>query len=94
MFNISEHLTVVSENPYTALRRVHVSRELTELAEEYLATLGTSLSETARKYRLHKRGTSGYSCGVGYATFDADFIGGNGNGRAERAFREWLDNNA
>ena len=78
------HAKQVSENPMSGLRRYHIS---SEDALIILGWLGYDMSQI-RSYRGHKSGGFGFSTGCGYAIFDADLLGGNGDGTAERRFED------
>lgn len=41
-----------------------------------------------RSFRKHKDGGFGFSTGGGYAIFDSDLLGGNGDGTAENQFED------
>lgn len=83
---------VTYQNPITGLRTIELDREATRIVIEWHAKHGRDVFDVARRpgmqRRLTKRGRLAFKCGGGYAVIDADLLGGNGDGRAERAFNE------
>lgn len=74
----------VTEHPLTGMRRYHVKPDDARIILDWL---GHDRSQV-RSYRAHKSGGFGFSTGCGYAIFDADLLGGNGDGTAERRFEQ------
>lgn len=74
----------VSENPMTGAQRWKVSPEA---AFTIMSWLDGDTSKI-RSYRAHKDGGFGFTTGIGYAIFDDDLLGGNGDGRTEKRFHE------
>lgn len=72
----------VSEDPTSGRIRWHVKRED---VWTILSFLDHDTSKI-RAFRRHKNGGFGFSTGGGYAIFDSDLLGGNGDGSAERRF--------
>lgn len=77
-------IKAVSEDPTSGRIRWHVKRED---AWTILSFLDHDTSKI-RGYRSHKSGGFGFSTGCGYAIFDDDLLGGNGDGTAERRFED------
>lgn len=77
-------IKAVSEDPTSGRIRWHVKREDAWTILSFLDH-GTS---KIRGYRSHKSGGFGFSTGCGYAIFDDDLLGGNGDGKAERRFEQ------
>ena len=78
------NIKAVSEDPTSGRIRWHVKRED---AWTILSFLDHDTSKI-RGYRRHKSGGFGFSTGCGYAIFDDDLLGGNGDGTAERRFED------
>lgn len=76
------------ENKHSGLRTVAIPAEGWEIVRAWLESKGLDPKDTVRNYRLNKAGQHTFHCGVGYAVFDADVLGGVGDGKAERAFRD------
>lgn len=92
MARIDKHFKVIYENRMTGGQTVELSPPLGEAVREYLyETTGELFEDVARRGRVNKRGRMTYHCGVGYATFDSDCLGGTGDGLKERDFRDWCD---
>lgn len=74
-----------SVNKFTGAQRWRLNKGDTLTFLEY--TNGdTSMVRGCKGVR--KDGTIHFTTGVGYAIFDADLLGGNGDGAAERAFND------
>jgi len=70
-----------SVNPQSGVTRWRINAKDTALlvAQEWFDVSGVRGSRGVRK-----DGTLHFTTGVGYAIIDADLLGGNGDGRAER----------
>ena len=77
-------MRVTYENQYTALRTIELTPQESWAVDNFL---GGKLAETARGYRVNKRGLVTFKCGVGYDVIDADLLGGDGTGRTHRRFQ-------
>lgn len=88
--NRNAHVTY--QNPTTGLRTITLNKEATRIVTEWHASHGRDVFDVARRpgmrRQLRKGGRLAFKCGGGYAIFDADLLGGNGDGRAERAFND------
>lgn len=84
---------VIYVNPVTGLQTMQLSREATRAVAEWHASHGRDVLDIARRPGMRRamprNGRLSFKCGGGYAIFDADLLGGNGDGSAERAFEEW-----
>ena len=74
----------VSEDPTSGRIRWHVKREDARIILDWLDDDFSKI----RAHRSHKSGGFGFSTGCGYAIFDADLLGGNGDGTTERRFEQ------
>ena len=74
-----------SVDPMTGRQRWRLNRRDAATLLEYLEG-DTSRIRGSRGVR--KDGTIHFTTGCGYAIMDADLLGGNGDGRAERAFND------
>ena len=71
-----------SRDPQSGVTRWRISAKDTALlvAQEWF-----DVSRVRGSRGVRKGGTLHFTTGVGYAIIDADLLGGNGDGRAERA---------
>ena len=77
---------VTYENQFTGLRTVELSHEAERVVRDWLQGRGLELEDVARRPRRNKRGHFTFATGCGYAVVDADLLGGDGSGAAEREF--------
>ena len=73
----------VSTNPTSGYMRWHVKPEDAGIIIHWLQDV-----KKIRSFREHKNGGFGFGTGCGYAIFDADLLGGNGDGTTERRFED------
>ena len=80
---------LLSENPYTALRRWAILDMQYDRLNKVYEDLGLDeLKYYMRNYRhSDRKGTHNFSTGGGYSIFDADLLGGNADGRVLEAFK-------
>lgn len=80
---------LLSENPYTALRRWAILGMQYDRLNKVYEDLGLDeLKYYMRNYRhSDRKGTHNFSTGGGYSIFDADLLGGNADGRVLEAFK-------
>lgn len=78
-------MRITYENIYTGLRTFELSPIESQAVDTFL---GGKLAQTARSYRINKRGLVTFKGGLGYEVVDADLLGGDGTGRAHKAFRD------
>lgn len=78
------HVKHLREDPNTGRSRWKVPAQYAGLFWDFL----DGDYSKVRAFRAHKDGGFGFSTGCGYAIFDADLLGGNGDGKAERRFTE------
>lgn len=81
---------LLSENPYTALRRWAITDSQYERLNSVYKDLGLGeLKDYMRNYRhSDRKGTHNFSTGCGYSIFDSDLLGGNMDGRVLSAFKD------
>lgn len=79
-------IKVISENPTSGARRWEVPVNHVFTIESWLEGQGKTLGDAVRGIRYRKNGSFSFVTGGGYAIFDADLLGGNGDGRAESKF--------
>lgn len=80
---------LLSENPYTALRRWAILDTQYDRLNSVYKDLGFGeLKEYMRNYRhSDRKGTHNFSTGCGYSIFGADLLGGAADGRVLEAFK-------
>jgi len=80
---------LLSENPYTALRRWAILDTQYDRLNSVYKDLGFGeLKEYMRNYRhSDRKGTHNFSTGCGYSIFDSDLLGGDMDGRVLAAFK-------
>ena len=78
-------MRVTYENPHTGLRTFELSPIESQAVDTFL---GGKLAQTARGYRINKRGLATFKGGLGYAVIDTDLLGGDGTGRTHKAFND------
>ena len=78
------HAKRTNVQPHSGLQRWKISKTDAPIILDWL---GHDRSQI-RSYRAHKDGGFGFSTGCGYAIFDSDLLGGNGDGTAERRFEQ------
>ena len=82
----------ISENPTSGAQRWEMSKDMEQEVEAWLEEeYGQTIEETVRYYR-RTQGRVRFTTVIGYAILDADVLGGDGSGKAERKFQE--DRNA
>ena len=81
---------LLSENPYTALRRWAILDMQYDRLNAVYEDLGLEeLKYYMRNYRhSDRKGTHNFSTGCGYSIFDADLLGGDASGRVLAAFKD------
>lgn len=81
---------LLSENPYTALRRWAILDMQYDRLNAVYEDLGLGeLKEYMRNYRhSDRKGTHNFSTGCGYSIFDSDLLGGDMDGRVLTAFKD------
>ena len=81
---------LLSENPYTALRRWAILDMQYDRLNSVYKDLGFGeLKEYMRNYRHSDlKGTHNFSTGCGYNIFDSDLLGGDMDGRVLAAFKD------
>lgn len=84
-------LKIVYENKFSGVRTFQVPRELESVLEDWYTHTGKDMAESVRSYRRNKAGFITFKGGVGYAVVDAELLGGNGDGLAEREFNNRYD---
>ena len=72
---------LVSENPFTGARRWKLNKQ--DVAE-LMAWELFDVTKVRGSRGVRKDGTIHFTTGLGYAVIDADLLGGNGDGKAER----------
>lgn len=80
----------ISENPTSGAQRWELSSHARIVVEEWLKAQGKgNPRDLIRGYRYNSiRGTVRFTTGIGYAILDADLLGGDGSGAAERKFQD------
>ena len=81
----------ISENPTSGAQRWEMSKDMELEVAAWLAAQNKTIEETVRGYR-ETQGRVRFTTGIGYSILDADVLGGDGSGKAERQFQE--DRNA
>lgn len=81
-------MRVTYENMSSGLRTIELTPLESIVVEDFL---DGKLAETARGYRVNKRGLVTFKCGVGYDVIDEDLLGGDGSGKTHRQFRDETD---
>ena len=72
---------MVSQDRWTGKRRYRIAkRDVAKL----MSWDGFDITKVRGSRGVRKDGTIHFTTGVGYAVFDADLLGGNGDGTAER----------
>ena len=79
-------MRVTYENMSSGLRTIELTPQESWAVDNFL---GGKLAETARSYRVNKRGLVTFKCGGGYDVIDADLLGGDGSGRTHREFQDY-----
>lgn len=77
----------ISENPTSGAQRWEMSKGMEQEVAAWLEEQGKTIEETVRGYR-ETQGRVRFTTGIGYAILDADVLGGEGSGKAERRFEE------
>lgn len=75
----------MSTHPVTGLQRFKINAKDTAKLMEWDEF---DPSQVRGSRGVRKDGTLHFTTGVGYAIFDADLLGGTGDGSAERRFRD------
>lgn len=80
---MNKHISpkLISENKFTGARRWKLNRRDTATL---MSLEGFDVTKVRGSRGVRKDGTIHFTTGVGYAIFDADLLGGNGDGSAER----------
>lgn len=78
-------MRITYENPSSGIRTFELTPQESQAVDLFL---GGRLAETARSYRVNKRGLVTFKGGVGYDIIDSDLLGGDGTGRTYRAFTD------
>ena len=76
------HAKRTNVRPHSGLSRWKISKTDAPIILDWL---GHDRSKI-RSFRAHKDGGFGFSTGGGYAIFDSDLLGGNGDGTTENQF--------
>lgn len=79
-------MRVTYENMSSGLRTIELTPQESWVVDSFL---DGKLADTARSYRVNKRGLVTFKCGVGYDVIDADLLGGDGSGRTHSRFRDY-----
>lgn len=82
-------MRITYENQHTGLRTFELSPIESQAVDTFL---GGKLAETARGYRINKRGLVTFKGGLGYNVIDTDLLGGDGTGRTHTAFNDIYPN--
>lgn len=89
---MSTNARVTYTNPVSGFRTIQLDREATRVVIEWHASHGRDVLDVARRpgmqRTLPRDGRLTFKCGGGYNTIDADLLGGNGDGSAERQFQD------
>lgn len=72
---------LVSENRFTGARRWKLNARDTSALMKWS---GFDVSKVRGSRGVRKDGTLHFTTGLGYAVIDADLLGGNGDGKAEK----------
>ena len=78
------HAKRTNVRPHSGLSRWKISKTDAPIILDWL---NDDVSKI-RSFRKHKDGGFGFSTGGGYAIFDSDLLGGNGDGTAESQFED------
>lgn len=77
------HVNHVGENIYTGAQRWSINAKN---VAKLLTWDGFDITKVRGSRGIRKDGSIHFTTGCGYAIFDADLLGGNGDGTAERNF--------
>lgn len=77
------HVNYTGNNPVTGSQRWSINAKN---VAKLLTWEGFDIAKVRGSRGIRKDGTLHFTTGSGYAIFDADLLGGNGDGTAERNF--------